>query len=152
MVRSGLVESENTGCSIEAMSPFGAASKMSQTKKSAWRMRSGSSGERSRGASISMPAGFVRSPTEVKRFVFSDTVEGLRVITHRQICNRVFAHRVSCIHPPSFVSLHTRRPTLRIHFKALRAFKRALTPYLTLENTRENRHRVRTTLSERLAF
>jgi hypothetical protein len=34
MRRSGLVESEKIGCSIEAMSSFGSASRMSQTKKS----------------------------------------------------------------------------------------------------------------------
>jgi hypothetical protein len=78
-VRSGLVEIEKMGCSIDAMSPFGAASKMSQTKKSACCILSGKSGERC----------FVLSPT---RALF-----------------RAFTHLFSCYHPPFFVLLHTQR-------------------------------------------
>lgn len=39
---SGFVASENSGCSIEAMSSFGTASAISRTKKSRFGWRSGS--------------------------------------------------------------------------------------------------------------
>ena len=43
---SGFVESEKIGCSIDAISPLGAASKRSHTKKSGVGYRSGRRGER----------------------------------------------------------------------------------------------------------
>lgn len=43
---SGFVAREKMGCSIDAISPFGAASKISQTKKSGVGCRSGNSGAR----------------------------------------------------------------------------------------------------------
>ncbi len=78
MRRSGLVESEKIGCSIDAMSPFGAASNKSHTKKSGVGYRSGSSGDlMSFDISPTNPS-FDISPTQVKNFRYFTHIRASR--------------------------------------------------------------------------
>ena len=117
---SGFVAKLNIGCSIEAASPLGAASKISQTNMSPCSCRRGNKGDR---------ATFVLSPTETQpscfypphrafthphpNFVLSPTKSKcVRAITHPHLWitlafYRVITHHLSCFYTPSIVLSHT---------------------------------------------
>ena len=109
---SGLVESVKRGYSIEAMSDFGAASKISQTKKSRCGCRTGSRGDRTGFSSLSditfgishTATSFGISHTESMRFGISHTarlrttLSGGFGISHTTI--RDFTHHDSGLHTP----------------------------------------------------
>src|SRR6056297_2649167 len=89
---SGLVERVKTGCSIEAMSPFGTASTISQTNKSFCGWRSGSRGERA--------------------FVISHTTGPSQVSSfHTPKCLWITFYQDSSFHTPRFVISHTTGPS-----------------------------------------
>ena len=117
---SGLVERENTGCSIEAMSAFGTASTMSQTNRSRCGCRSGRSGERAGSTALSFVISHTRLLLKVRHFTHLALLSSLhtpivkiRHFTHRLSlwitlqALRHFTHPDSSLHTPSFVISHT---------------------------------------------
>ena len=130
---SGLVESENIGCSIEAISALGTASKISQTKKSPCGYLSGSRGERL-----------------IK--LSSDKAESFRTFTHVRV-EILKSHADSYFHPQrvAFVLLptffrtfthvlsyfHTRQVEFKRYLSVACRSVFSLNSYLTQSNTEE---------------
>jgi len=117
---SGFVERVKMGFSIEAMSPLGTASTMSQTNRSRCGCRSGRSGERAGSTALSFVISHTRILLEVRHFThlvllssFHTPVVKIRHFTHRfnlwitLQALRHFTHRDSSFHTPSFVTSHT---------------------------------------------
>ena len=109
---SGLVDRVKTGCAIEAMSPLGTASTISQTKRSRCGCRSGSNGERDEGR-----GSFVTSPTRKPQNLSSFQTPCDSIITlHTNGQDSSFhtpsqsvdnVASTSSLHTPRFVTSHT---------------------------------------------
>src|ERR1700728_318198 len=142
-LKSGLVESENMGCSIDPISSLGIASVTSQMKKSCIGWRSGRSGERVDGSLLldisescfhTVSRQFRAFTHECQGSCFHPWNRAFRAIT-RGTGFRVSAHETSCFYTYSFVLLHGRAQKYAFWRKGLRAVRRPVTQTLTIFNT-----------------